>query len=371
MKLIENSNLKEYILKNYDQVSVFALYLEIPENEINYCLQNKNYKISNPLREDKDPSLGFMVILDKNTSMYKLKMHDWADTDYRGDIFALVGKIRSLNSNIGSEFIIICKDIINTMDTKTIQSTKAIMPNSKQELFTSIHIEPRLWNSKDINLWNSFGLPFNEHQHIIFPLKHSFISNYCNYYYNEEDPGYAWISGYYDDKTLYTLYFPYRTGKDKFKPRFIKNNKFYPIECIHELRPADILVLTKAYKEKLLITRLLPRIEKEHTIQVSNFTSESIILSNEFVIKLYDIFPTVVTNTDFDYTGLKCGRIHKQRYGMLRFIPTNGKYNTYNYGGKDLCMIHSTHGDQYCVDLLQDCYNHIKEQIELENDINL
>lgn len=370
MKLINSNDLKKYVLNEFDQVSIFATYMEISEVDINYCLENKNYKISNPLRNDRDPSLGFMVIMDRQTSNYKLKMYDWADPSYRGDCFDLVSIVRSLNSTKGLDFITICNDIIKTMQIKTLHNSKALFSNTKQEAFISIHIESRLWCSKDITLWNSFGLPFNEFKHIIFPIKHSFVSNYCDYTYNENDPGYAWISGYYEDKTLYTLYFPFRTGKDKFKPRFKKNNRFYPIENIHELRPADILVLTKAFKEKLLITKLIPRLKIEHTIQVSNFTSESIVLSSNFVRKLYDIYPTVVTNTDFDYTGLRTSREHKQKYGMMRFIPTNGAWNTYDFGGKDLCEIYNNKGDAYCIDLLQEVYNYIKSQLNYESNLS-
>jgi len=371
MQLLDNSNLKKYILETFDQVEIFATYLEVPETDINYCLNNKNYKISNPLRDDRDPSLGFMAVMDRTTNLYKLKMYDWADPSYRGDCFDLVGKVRSLNPNKSIEFITICKDIIYSMKNKTLQQNTNLIVNLKQELFTQIHIEPRLWNSKDINLWNSFGLPFNEYKHIIFPLQHSFISNYCDYTYEENDPGYAWISGYYENKTLYTLYFPFRDGKDKYKPRFKKNNKFYPIECIHELKPADILVITKAYKEKLLISRLLFKIKKVHTIQVTNLTSESIILSDNFVMKLYDIYPTIVTNSDFDYTGLKTSGEHKRKYGMIRFIPTNGKYGTYDFGGKDLCDIHAAKGIDYAINLLQEAYTYLRTEIEIENEINL
>lgn len=368
MQLIDIDNLKKHILETYDQVELFATYLEIPENDINYCLLSKSNKVSNPLRRDDDPSLGFMTVMDRQSSLFKLKMYDWADPDYRGDCFDLAGKIRSLNPNRGVEFIAICNDIIHTMKHKTLQQTTKRLTLPNQEAFISIHIEPRLWCNKDIELWNSFGLPFKENRFIIFPLQRSFVSNYRDYEYDEKDPGYAWISGYYQGKTLYTLYFPFRSKRDKFKSRFKKNNRFYPLENIHELKPADILCITKAYKEKLLITRLLPRIKTTHTIQVTNFTSESIILSEEFVLKLYDIYPTVITNTDFDYTGLKTSREHKKRYGMMRFVPTNGRYNTYDFGGKDLCEIHNHHGEQYCVDLLQEIYNYIKQEIEKEHE---
>lgn len=367
MQLINSNDYKSFILENFDQISIFSTYLEIPENDINYCLENKNFKISNPLRVDINPSLGFLPVMDRQTNMFKLRMHDWADPSYTGDCFDLVGKVRGLNPNRAVDFIAICNDIIYSMKHKTLQrDVRNLANDAKYEAFTSIQIEPRLWNTKDIDRWNSYGLPFNEIKHIVFPLKHAFISNYCEYTYDEKDPGYAWVSGYYENKTLYTLYYPLRSKADKFKSRFKKNNKYYPLENIHELKPADILVITKAYKEKLLISRLIHRLTTKYTIQVTNFTSESVMLSDNFVLKLYDIYQMVVTNTDFDYTGLYTSRKHKQKFGMLRFVPTNGKYGTFDFGGKDLCEIYDSRGEDYCIELMQDCYDYIIYQLELE-----
>lgn len=143
MQLIDTSDLKKTILNDYDQITIFATYLEIPESDINYCLENKSNKISNPLRIDRDPSLGFMTTIDKQTNIYKLKMYDFADPYYRGDCFDLVGIVRSLNSNKGAEFITICNDIIYTMRDKTLQTNiKDITPKYDDTIFTAIHI----WN---------------------------------------------------------------------------------------------------------------------------------------------------------------------------------------------------------------------------------
>lgn len=367
MQLINSNDYKSFILDTFDQVSIFSTYLEIPENDINYCLENKSFKISNPLRVDVNPSLSFIPVMDKQTSMFKLRFHDWADPSYRGDCFDLVGKVRGLNANNSIDFIAICNDIIYSMKHKTLQrDVRKLTNDAKYEAFTSIHIEPRLWNEKDINFWKNNGLPFNEIRHLIFPLKHAFISNYCEYTEDKNDPCYAWISGYYENKTLYTLYYPTRDRSNKFKSRFKKNNKYYPLENIHELKPADILVITKAYKEKLLIQRLIHRLETKYIIQVTNFTSESVILSDNFALKLFDIYQIIVINTDFDYIGLYTSRKHKQKFGMLRLIPTTGKYGTFDFGGKDLCEIYNNRGEQYCIDLLQESYNYVQKQLELE-----
>ena len=87
MQLINSNDYKSFILDTFDQVSIFSTYLEIPENDINYCLENKSFKISNPLRVDVNPSLSFIPVMDKQTSMFKLRFHDWADPSYRGDCF--------------------------------------------------------------------------------------------------------------------------------------------------------------------------------------------------------------------------------------------------------------------------------------------
>lgn len=55
---------KDYILNTLDQVHIYSVFLNVPETEINNCICLRNYKISNPLRYDPNPSVSFngMVI---------------------------------------------------------------------------------------------------------------------------------------------------------------------------------------------------------------------------------------------------------------------------------------------------------------------
>jgi hypothetical protein len=124
----------------------------------------------------------------------------------------------------------------------------------------------------------------------------------------------------------------------------------------------------KGFKEKRLLKRLLFKFTRKYTVEVSNVTAESIIFTDEFALKLYDIFSTVVTNADFDYTGLHSTGIHKRKFGMIRFVPTNGKYGTYDFGGKDLCEIYMNHGELYTLDIIRESYNYLEQQIDLENE---
>jgi hypothetical protein len=68
-----------------------------------------------------------MAVLDKQTSLYKLRMWDWADMSYRGDCFDLVGKY-----DIGLP-IIICSVILDF--AAKVFVPKIFLPKDLKETF--------------------------------------------------------------------------------------------------------------------------------------------------------------------------------------------------------------------------------------------
>ena len=78
---------KDYILNTLDQVHIYSVFLNVPETEINNCICLRNYKISNPLRYDPNPSVSFKWYGNK------LIFRDFADYRYRGDVFEIVGML--------------------------------------------------------------------------------------------------------------------------------------------------------------------------------------------------------------------------------------------------------------------------------------
>ena len=78
---------KDYILNTLDQVHIYSVFLNVPKTEINNCICLRNYKISNPLRYDPNPSVSFKWYGNK------LIFRDFADYRYRGDVFEIVGLI--------------------------------------------------------------------------------------------------------------------------------------------------------------------------------------------------------------------------------------------------------------------------------------
>ena len=97
---------KDYILNTLDQVHIYSVFLNVPETEINNCICLRNYKISNPLRYDPNPSVSFKWYGNK------LIFRDFADYRYRGDVFEIVGLVLKKNCTNNKDFVEICSNII-------------------------------------------------------------------------------------------------------------------------------------------------------------------------------------------------------------------------------------------------------------------
>ena len=103
--------LKSYINTILDDIFIMSYYTNLTTGIIEDCIITGQL-INNPLRYDKKPSSSFKFRNDK------LYLTDYAQPDYSGDIYAIVGIKLGLNSNDGSSFIKICEDIINNLIVK-------------------------------------------------------------------------------------------------------------------------------------------------------------------------------------------------------------------------------------------------------------
>lgn len=353
----DESKLKQYILTTYDQSEIFAEYLEISDSDINYCIENTSNKINNPLRRDENPSLGFKTVIDRETGEVKIKMYDFADAYYRGDCFDLVRIILSKKyGSKGLNFIIICKDIINTMQNHKakVNSNKSVKTITSK-VCSDITVEIRPWNKYDINFWKEQGLYYSEIKNNVNCVLRAFYNDILIYTNRPDDPCYHYITGVYQNHTLRKLYYPKRNKKDK-RGRFATNNSFYALECLPDLRVADILLITKSYKDKLLLKKILKEITIKHTIEVTNFTSETFTLSTALASALFKTYEHIIVNTDFDKAGISALHIRK-KYPINYYFITNGKYGTVDYGGKDISDIVRNKDYAYAKDLVQKAYN--------------
>lgn len=238
-------NAKDHILTTIDQRLVYSLYLNISIDSIDYCIQNPSSKISNPLRVDKTPSVGFRWYGNK------LIMRDFAKFEYRGDIFKIVGLCINENPMSGEGFKKICDDIYRTCNPKNRQYLR----NEKQEMLNmfkeriKIKFVDRALNSHDYKVFEKFGLK----RHTVYSNIHSVDSYWLNdwrspYRYRIGDPCYA----YEVNPNAIKLYFPYR---NKTQRKFITDNHC-PVECLHKIRIADFVILIKSIKDMYLLNQI-------------------------------------------------------------------------------------------------------------------
>ena len=99
----------------------------------------------------------------------------------------------------------------------------------------------------------------------------------------------------------------------------------------------------------------------DKTIEVTNFTSESIIPDKDFMEYIFKDYPIVIANTDYD----RAGKHAAFQMRALHKIPIY--MNTDITIGKDITDICANKGFKFCIELVKDAYNDFISNFENEN----
>lgn len=300
MKLISSSNAKDYILNNLDQAEILARYLKIDISLINYCLKRTTNRISNPLRDDKNPSLGFKYYIRKDA--LKLITRDFANSYYCGDIFDIVGIVIGKNSHNPREFIEIVNDILRTQGNESKYSINLIKEKRKttNNEIKKFDIESRPFNLNDYQYWINIGIiPEYIKKGKIIPVIRYWKNDYLDrYVHNDNDPCYCYYLGKKNDIDIVKLYFPKRSKNSK---RFDTNCNTY-LEAPHELTTKSNLIITKSRKDKLLMMRIVEELKLD--VCITNVSGER-VMSKELANTLKNIYENVFVIFDFDQQGIE------------------------------------------------------------------
>jgi len=354
MQFILDNKLKDYIINYINQEQIFAYYLNINESDIQYCLNRKQNRICNPLRNDRSPSLGFNYYRDK------LYMYDFANTLYRGDIFYIVGILHGLNSKVNKDFIKICRIIIDNLklnkikDDYLINSYSKLLNYNENELRV-IKIKIRDWNKYDKKLWNKWSLTINDlSSNYVYPISSFWLDE--NYYICN-DKCYAYLLGKKNNIPLWELYFPERIKKGKY-PKFITNNIKH-ISCLWDLRKTKNLILTKSRKDTILLKKIIASnpFEFGNNFTVLPLGTETVKLSQCEVDALNTLYDHIYIFTDFDTQGISCANYHRKKFGFIPKFLTNGRFNTINYHSKDISDYVALYGFEEGCNLVKRIFN--------------
>lgn len=335
---------KDYVLNCMDQVHIFSVFLNVPEVEINKCITLRGYKISNPLRFDANPSVGFKWYGNK------LIMRDFADYRYRGDVFEIVAIILKKNCNNNRDFV----DIINAIKDhasdklndvsfvhKQYQNQNKIIDNSFITI-TTINRDPSYF---DYKFYMQFGITKEIFDANIKVVDKFFIDGVANpYYYTRHDPCYQ----YQVQTNAIKLYFPLRNKK--ISNRFITNNRC-PLEQIQTIAMTKFKLIVKSQKDRLLMLRILGDLDITD-VGVYVIASETSKLPNDIVNVLKSTSDKVFVMFDTDTTGIKSAIEYKRDYGFKPIFITKGypakdptdlvKITNYNFVVQRFLQIYKT-----------------------------
>lgn len=337
MKL--NTNIRDFILINYNQAALYSKYLSLPYGQILNSIEYRQ-NIINSHRGDSVASLRFYYKGDK------LLMWDFGSNLYRGDIFHAVGIYMNKSSNI--HFNEICNEIITNNKIEVVEKS------TKDKTSGLITYNVRDYNKYDKLYWSDGNISHNYLKvRGVYPVKTVLYTENLHtsliYSQIETDPTYVYQLGTFDNVDVFKLYRPHaKDKKDKFK-----SNKYIPIEGLNELYESEILIITKARKDKFVlesyiqdgyiikeIYKLVKRLnyppfvtypffkgvyDETYKIKskycVINVSSESVLLGYDFVEFLYTKHKKIIINYDYDMTGIINAYVYTKLYNFeARFI---------------------------------------------------
>jgi hypothetical protein len=332
--MIVTKSIKDFILSNFNQELLFAKYFKINIFQVQQCITT-NHKVKNNLRDDQVASLSFFYHNDK------LKMWDYGNFMFRGDIFDLVGILIGKNPNDTNGFIYICKFII--LDNKV--SEVAPITNTNVERMSILSYVKRGFTKFDLEYWK-YGNVSKAHL-INRGVSVAKTARYNGKIFYEEvyhDPLFVYNLGIDNNEDLIKTYRPL-IKDNKFK---FKTNNSYSIEGFEELYESDILIITKSRKDKLVlesyidngiivnkITKLIKSLNIPSFIDypyinatysnhyaidykycITNLMAESILLSESIVELLKSKHKEIIINYDYDLTGITNAFFYYLLYGF-------------------------------------------------------
>lgn len=285
---------KEFILKRVSEEDIFKRYLGIEPNLIG------TYR--NPKRDDGRPGCGFYV---DSRGVWKFK--DFAG-GFNWDCFNVVEWDYGITFK--QALIKIAGDF-NLIDTTT-NSYQTISRVTRVKRILGLRVQRRAWTKADYEWWYQYYItPERLEFFKVHPIEFAwFVENgvlrkaYVN---TPNNPAYVY---HFNDMYDYKIYLPF--GK---QGRFIHTNSTI-IQGYEQLPEfAKNLIITKSYKDVMCFDLF-----RDFDLYSIAPMSETILISQEAFVDLYNRFDMIATNFDFDRAGIRLMRRYEQMYKLPYFM---------------------------------------------------
>lgn len=233
---------KNEILSRVSQEAIFEKYLGIYP-------QTDGRRYINPLRENKTPNTEFLYVGDI------LYMRDWGSSEKNKDCFDVVSLLYNCNTfyetlrHIENDFGLDSQPINTNIPTIQRNSNYNHVEVSVKKL-TSIQIKKKEFTEKELEFWNcngNFNFTTEELE------KHQIYSTEYVWWNNERSKSKEGVFAYQLKKGIFQIYSPFCEDR---KYRFRSTNLKDVIAGIQFLRKDKYVVLTKSYKDLLVLLNL-------------------------------------------------------------------------------------------------------------------
>lgn len=289
---------KDYIFSHITQEQIFERYLGVK-------IQTKRHFV-NPLRKDE-----------RVTCKFKYFGNDLIFTDFSGwfsgNCIKFVMFLFGVNYYKALEII---KDDFSLTGSSFINYEKKVYKKERSKF----NIQERPFNKQDAAYWKSFGISSKTLEKFNVKAIKSLTTNGSNfkYFYTNKDPAYV----YYFTKDEVKIYFPNRK-----EYRFLSNTT--SIQGYNQLPDeGDLIVITKSLKDVMCLYEL--------GINSISLQNEIVLPKEELINELKERFKNIFLFYDFDLTGIRTSNKIKKLYKITPIFLTNGRFNTNNYGAKDI-----------------------------------
>jgi len=337
---------KNYVLERINQEDIFAHYFNISTGEID-SIVNTTTRISNPLRTDKNPSLGFRY------AGNRLRAKDFAG-HFWGDCFDLVGMLLRENPNTKLGFMNVLERIAEDFrlhkyaNQSTINKYVVDKKNTtKKKIKFDIQYQKRQWNKYDAIYWRQFNITrkilekFN-----VFACEYVWVNGDLRYQYNPNNPAYIYDFGNSNIK----VYYPFRK-----KFRFITNTNV--IQGVDLILPDRFGIITKSYKDVMTLASF--------NIQAVAPSSETHLITKDQYFRIRNNFDYTASLMDYDRTGKVMALKLRKLYGiqpMFTRYTADGRFLDHN--AKDISELVSLKGVKYTQGFIDSTIDYYEEQIE-------
>lgn len=264
------------------------------------------YPMQNPMTK-RQVTPSFCVYMRDN----RLWHQDWAVPETHGDCVALVQQMYALSYPDALNKI--AHDLGLTVGTDRYKSIvkSYSKPVLDEKRYTLIQVTAGRWKSHELEYWAQYGIDKLQLQREeIYPVKEWYLNrkqqkierNELCFCYRFKGGGYK-------------IYYPNRTGKDKWKTnsgKVIEN-----IECIDKY---EKIIITKSRKDRLCLMNIFPQLG---IISLQNESATS--YTDELIQKLEG--KQVWISFDSDPAGKKASILMNQKYPWMKHVNVPDWYH--------------------------------------------